>query len=148
MTPALFYLFLAVALIGTELLIMQLSVFWFMFVGLGALVATTVAWLSPAMSFTMVTLVFIVASLAVSAALYPLLKKWQNKPSAIAGNDAIGQSAVVTEVIEAGKAGKVAWSGSVWPAEVADASASFAIGSTVVISKLEGIRLIVTAKES
>lgn len=143
MTPALFYLFVAVGLIGTELLIMQFSVFWFLFFGLGALVTSVVAWLAPELSWFLATLLFLIASLGVSAVLYPMLRKWQDKPSPIAGNDAIGQKVKVIEAISSQVRGKVLWSGSEWPAEVDNSEDSFAKGDSAVIRKLEGIRLIV-----
>ena len=143
MSPALFYLIVAVGLIGTELLIMQFSVFWFLFFGLGALITSVVAWFAPEMSWFVSTLIFLVASLGVSAVLYPMLRKWQDKPSPISGNDAIGQKVEVIEAISGQAQGKVLWSGSEWPAEVDNSNDSFAQGDYAVIKKLEGIRLIV-----
>ncbi|MBT8115069.1 MAG: hypothetical protein KJP04_06800 [Arenicella sp.] len=143
MSPALFYLLLAVALIGMELWIMQLSVFWFMFIGLGALLTSLVGWLFPQMSWVSATALFLVFSVIISVALYRPLKRWQNKPGAMPGNDALGQSAQVTQPISANKQGKVLWSGSEWPAELAAEEEAFAVGETAVIRKLEGIRLIV-----
>ena len=143
MTPAFLFLLVAVGLICTELVIMQFSVFWFLFFGLGAAVTSIVCWAFPDLSWFFSTLIFLVASLAVSALLYPVLRKWQNKPSPIAGNDAIGQSVEVIEAISAQQTGKVIWSGTDWAAQPADSEASFAVGDTAVIVKLEGIRLIV-----
>lgn len=143
MTPAFLYLLIAVALIGAELLIMQFSVFWFLFFGLGALITSLICWVAPELSWFSSTLIFIVASLLVSLVLYPILRRWQNKPSPIAGNDAIGQSGVVLEAITSDKQGKVNWSGSEWPAQLADGEQDFAVGDTAIIKQLEGIRLIV-----
>lgn len=143
MSPALFYLLLAVALIGLELLIMQLSVFWFMFIGLGALLTSLVGWIYPEMSWVSATGLFLLASLVISLALYRPLKRWQDKPGPMPGNDAIGQAAEVTEAITNDKAGKVLWSGTEWPAELADNEAAADTGEQVVIRELEGIRLIV-----
>lgn len=143
MSPALFYLFLALGLIGAELLIMQFAFFWFFFFGIGALITSLVCWVLPDLSFVAATGTFLFTSLAVSAALYPLLKKWQDQPAPIAGNDAIGQEARVVETIQSDKPGKVEWSGSEWPAELADSQDSLQVGDTVVIRKLKGIRLIV-----
>ena len=148
MTPAFFYLLLAVGLISTELLIMQFSAFWFMFFGIGALLAAITGWLVPTLSFTAVSAIFLGASLLVAALLYPLLKKWQSAPAPLAGNDAIGQVAVVTQTISAGKTGKVSWSGTDWPAQGVDGSVGHEVGANVVIKKLEGIRLIVGEKQS
>jgi len=79
MSPALFYLLVAVALIGAELLIMQFSVFWFMFFGIGALVASLVALVFPEMGWYASTGIFLVGSVGSALLLYPPLKKWQNK---------------------------------------------------------------------
>jgi len=143
MTPASLFLIIAAILIGTELLIMQFSVFWLMFFGLGALLTSAVCWLMPELGMTAAVSIFFVSSLIVSAALYPMLKRWQNKPAPLAGNDAIGKSATVVESIPAGGSGKVFWSGVNWPAENADQNRAFEVGETVTIQKLEGIRLIV-----
>jgi membrane protein implicated in regulation of membrane protease activity len=143
MSPTLFFLLLGLVFLGIELLIMQLSVFWFMFFGLGAFIASASGVLMPELSWTASLAIFLIGSIAVSAALYPVLKKWQNKPGAIAGNDAIGQSVKVVEAISADQAGTVTWSGTDWAAELADGEAAFESGSTAKIRKLEGIRLLV-----
>lgn len=141
-SPAIFYLGLAVALIGAELVILQLSVFWFLFFGIGALVAALVSWLIP-LSWLASTSVFFVASLFVAVVLYPLLRKWQNKPSPIAGNDAIGQRVKVIQAVSREKNGKVLWSGSEWNAQLAEGEDELQVGDAGVIVKLEGIRLFV-----
>lgn len=143
MTPAFLYLLVAVALIGTELLLMQLSVFWFLFFGLGALATSLICWVFPELSWFSSSIIFIIASGAISAALYPMLRNWQNKKSPISGNDAIGQTVEVTQAISSGKKGKVIWSGTDWPAQLAKGEADLAEGDTAVIRKLKGIRLIV-----
>jgi membrane protein implicated in regulation of membrane protease activity len=143
MTPAIIFLIIAAILIGTELLIMQFSVFWLMFFGLGALLTSAVCWLMPDLSMAAAVSVFFVSSVVVSGVLYPMLKKWQNKPAPLAGNDAIGKSAIVVGSIPAGGTGKVSWSGVDWSAENAEPSHAFDAGDTVTIQKLEGIRLIV-----
>ncbi len=142
-SPAMFYLIMAVALIGAELLIMQFSVFWFLFFGIGALVASVVAWVVPDLSWFASTLIFLVSSLVITAVLYPMLKKWQNQPSPIAGHDAIGQTVDVIEAIGANSEGKVQWSGSDWPARLADGESEITEGETATIKHVEGIRLIV-----
>ena len=97
----------------------------------------------PELSWTASVAIFLIASIAVSAALYPVLKKWQDKPGAIAGNDAIGQSVKVVEAISTDQAGTVNWSGTDWAAELADGEDPFESGSIAKIRKLEGIRLLV-----
>lgn len=141
-SPTVFYLGLAVALIGAELLIMQLSVFWFLFFGVGALIVAIVGWIVP-LSWFVSTSLFLVASIAIALLLYPMLRKWQNKPAPIAGNDAIGQQVRVLRTIDNKNNGKVQWSGSDWNAQLADGEAEIPAGETAVIIKLEGIRLFV-----
>jgi len=143
MSPALFYLLVAVALIGAELLIMQFSVFWFMFFGIGALVASLVALVFPEMGWYASTGIFLVGSVGSALLLYPPLKKWQNKPSVIAGHDAIGQRVTVLEAITPASEGKVEWSGADWPARAENSEIELSVGDTAIIKKLEGIRLIV-----
>ena len=143
MSPAMFYLVVAVALIGAELIIMQFSVFWFLFFGIGALIASLVGWVYPDLSWTWSTGIFLVGSLATAALLFRPLKKWQAAPGAIAGNDAIGQSVKVIESITLEGEGKVLWSGSDWPAKLAEGEEAIGSGEHAVIKKLEGIRLIV-----
>ncbi|MFT6407163.1 MAG: hypothetical protein ACJAQ6_000573 [Arenicella sp.] len=141
-SPAVFYLTLAVILIGAELLILQLSVFWFLFFGIGALITAVVSWFIP-LTWLVSTSIFLLSSLAMALLLYPILRKWQAKPGPIAGNDAIGQRVVVLKAISQGKNGRVQWSGSKWNAELADGEDEIAVGEPAVIVKLEGIRLFV-----
>lgn len=143
MSPALFYLFVAVFFIAAELLILQLSVFWFLFFGIGALITSIVAWFFPELSWLVTTTLFLLASIATAFAFYPPLKRWQAKPGPIAGHDAIGQKVTVIQEISSNGEGKVSWSGSDWPAQTEEPGAVFAIGEYAVIKRLEGIRLIV-----
>ncbi|MBL4673749.1 MAG: NfeD family protein [Arenicella sp.] len=141
-SPAVFYLSLAVVLIAAELLILQLSVFWFLFFGVGALITAVISWFIP-LTWLVSTSIFLVSSLAMALLLYPILRKWQAKPGPIAGNDAIGQRVVVLKTISRDKNGQVQWSGSTWNAELADGEKEIAVGEPAVIIKLEGIRLFV-----
>ena len=144
MTPAILFLLIAVAFIGTELLVMQFTVFWFLFFGLGALITSLLCWFIPELNWPWSTVVFLLSSIGVSLALYPLLRKMQNSPSPLSGNDAIGQTAKVSESISSSQPGKVIWSGTDWPAQTQNEQDSFAVGETVIIRELEGIRLIVS----
>lgn len=143
MSPALVFLMIALGLIATELLIMQFSVFWFLFLGIGALLTSLACWLLPELGWAAAWGLFLISSLLASVALYPPLKRWQAQPAPLAGNDAVGQSVKVVQAITASKAGKVVWSGTEWHAEAVDSDSEFAVGETATIRKLEGIRLIV-----
>ena len=142
MAPVYFYLLLAVALLGTELLVMQFSVLWFLLFGLGALVAAVVCWFSPQLGYAAATGIFVLASLGLSALLYrPLVRNLRSMPAP--GNDAIGQSVTVLAAITPDRPGKVSWSGSDWQAELAAGETALQAGDSAVIRRLEGIRLIV-----
>jgi len=143
LSPVVFYLVLAIALIGTELLVMQFSFFWFLFFGVGALITSVVSWAIPEISWFQATACFLIFSLLTALALYPMLRKWQKQPAPIAGNDAIGQRVQVIQAISDDSEGKVQWSGSDWPARLAEGEVDFSVGDTAIIKRLEGIRLFV-----
>lgn len=144
--PFLFFLLLGGALITAELLIFNFSVFWFLFIGIGAVVAALLAWMVPGVGWLYSSLTFVVASTITSLALYSPLKKWQQKPSAMAGNDALGQEVDVTTEISAEKNGKVLWSGSSWEAKLAEGSAPLKAGDHAEIVKISGIILTVKSR--
>lgn len=144
MSPALVFLLIAVGLLATELLVMQFSFFWFLFFAIGALITSLILWVMPDLGWSAAWGMFFVASLLTSAVLFPALKRWQAKPSPLSGNDAIGQKAKVVEPITQAKSGKVLWSGTEWPAQIEAGAENLGAGDTVVIRKLEGIRLIVS----
>jgi len=147
MNPFWLFLFAGVSLIAIEMLVFQFTTFWLFFIGLGALIAAAFAWLIADASFLMTTLVFIVASVMVTAALFSPLRKWQKKPSGISGNNAIGQRVKVKTVITGNAPGVVSWSGSDWQAELADGEQDDIPANTNArVVQVEGIRLIV-AKE-
>ncbi len=143
MTPAIFFLLIALVFIATELLVMQFSVFWFFIVGLGALATSLVAWLLPGLSWTMVTGLFVVMSAVSAGVLLPMLKRWQAEPAVLAGHDAIGQRAEVLKTVSSAGNGRVMWSGSEWPARTMSGETDFQVGETVIIREVEGITLIV-----
>ena len=144
MDPVNFFLLAGMALIAVELVIMQLTVFWLLFIGLGALIAALGLWLFPSLGWYGGMTLFAVSSAAVTAILHRPLRKWQNKPGPMPGNDAIGQIVEVIEEIEPGKSGKVSWSGAEWGAELtADTDASLAVGSRAQIVDMQGITLFV-----
>ena len=79
MNPYTFYLTLGLVFLAAEILIFQLSFFWFLFVGLGALVAAAVGYFVPGASWLLTTSVFVVASTIIFFVLYRPLRKWQKK---------------------------------------------------------------------
>lgn len=141
-TPFAFYLTLAATLIALELIIFQMTLFWLLFVGLGALIAALASIILPETSWTVATLIFISSVATITIGLYRPIKRWQNKPNKIPGNNAIGQTVKVIKDISADQAGIVTWSGTDWGAELADPQqASISAGETAHIVALEGIRL-------
>lgn len=141
-----FWLFLiaGVGLLAVELLVFQFTTFWLFFVGLGALVAAAFAWASGGSGYIMTTAVFLIASVVITALLYAPIRRWQKKPSAIEGNNAISQRVKVTSAITQSSSGTVNWSGSEWQAELVGGSTSELIeGDWARVVDVQGIRLIV-----
>ncbi len=145
MNPFWLYLTLGVGLLAIELLVFQFTTFWLFFIGVGALVAAAFAWLVVDASYIATTAVFLVASVAVIAVLYKPLRNWQQKPSGIADNNAIGQKVKVKRDISAERGGIVSWSGSNWQAELAEGQhESLQAGDTAYVKSVEGIKLYVS----
>lgn len=145
-TPFLFFIILGTLLIGAELLIFNLSVFWFLFIGAGAIGAAMVAWLMPETSWVFATSAFVILSAIVSLLLYKPLQRWQQTPSSMAGNDTIGQTVDVLTAIQPNQSGKVNWSGVDWEATLAENSQALAQGDKAEIVSVKGIVLVVRVK--
>ena len=141
--PFLFFLMLGAALISAELLIFNLSVFWFLFVGIGAIIAALFAWLVPESGWLMSSIAFVVGSALASIVLYSPLRRWQQKPSIMPGNDALGQEVSVLEPITTSKSGKVSWSGTTWDAKLAEGSEALEPEEQAEIAEISGIILFV-----
>ncbi|MCP4841391.1 MAG: hypothetical protein GY887_06625, partial [Halieaceae bacterium] len=133
-TPFFFYLIAAIILIVLELLVFQLSVFWLLFLGAGALAAAAVAFVYQDAGWILTTAVFVLSTAAIAFIAYRPLKRWQSRPGKMPGNDAIGQQVVVLSDIGPGAAGTVQWSGTDWRAELeASTDVVLAKGSTATI---------------
>ena len=145
MTPFAFYLSLAVALLAIELIVFQFSLFWFLFISLGALVAMVTALFIPGASWALTTGVFVVSSTLISIALYRPLLAWQKKPGKIASHDALGQAVEIKEAVSKEQPGKAIWSGSEWNAFLEEGDdESIEPGTTAYITRLEGIRIFIS----
>ena len=144
LSPFIVFLTAGILLVVTELLVFQLSVFWIIFLGAGALVAAGFAYIAPEAGWMATTAVFVVATIVVAAGSYRPLKRWQNQPAAMPGHDAIGQQVEVLTPISIGEPGTVSWSGTDWRAEL-DVQSEGALqpGSQATIVKLDGITLTV-----
>ena len=142
MTPFTLFFALAVLLLAIEILVLQFSVFWVAFFGLGALVAAIAAHFFPGLSWVGATAVFVIASAVICVGLFKPLRKWQSGPAALAGNDAIGQRVSVLKPVTLGSAGQVFWSGTEWRAELAEGeSDEIEEGAEAEIVSLSGITL-------
>lgn len=146
MTPFTLFFALAVLLLAVELLVLQFSVFWVAFFGLGALVAAIAVHFFPGLDWGGTTAVFVSASVVICLTLFRPLRKWQSSPGAAAGNDAIGQKVSVLKNVALGAAGLVQWSGTDWRAELAEGeSEAIAEGAQAEIVALSGITLYIKA---
>jgi len=141
--PVNFFFVLGIALIVFELAVMQLTTFWFLYVGLGALITALILWILPSASWVAGVTLFVIATAAVTLAINRPLRRWQNKPGAIAGNDAVGQTVEVIETISADNPGKVRWSGTEWDAELEEGADTIAADSKATIVAMHDITLTV-----
>lgn len=144
MNPFWLFLVIGVGLLAVELLVFQFTTFWLFFIGIGALIAAAFAWFVGDASYLMTTLVFVIASAAVTALLFSPLRRWQQQPSSISGNNAVGQKVIVKNPVSNGSGGLVSWSGSDWQAELAgDQQDEIGAGESAYVVAVEGIKLVV-----
>jgi len=144
LNPFWLFLFIGVALVAAELLVFQFTAFWLFFLGLGALVAAGYALVSGDVTYIATVSVFLAASVAFTLLFYAPIRRWQNKPSAMSDNNAIGQQVTVKETVGPTTRGTVTWSGSDWQAQLAAGeSAILAVGDEATVVSVEGIRLFV-----
>jgi len=144
MSPFWLFLLVGVGLLAVELLVFQFTTFWLFFVGLGALVAAAFAWAFADATYLTTTLVFVAASALTAALLFKPLRRWQNQPSGISDNNAVGQRVVVKRTVGVDSPGVVTWSGSEWQAELAEGQqGSISPGDNATVIAVEGIRLLV-----
>ncbi len=144
--PSPFWLLLitGVTLLAIELIVFQFSTFWLFFLGLGALVGAAYAWLGGDVTYTAAIGVFLAASVAFTALLYAPIRRWQQKPAGMSGNDAIGQTVIVEQAFDKNGKGLVNWSGSDWQAELASGEiGELAVGDEATVVSVKGIRLFV-----
>lgn len=144
LNPFWLFLIIGVALVAAELLVFQFTAFWLFFIGLGALVAAGYALLSGDVTYTATTSVFLVASVAFTVLFYAPIRRWQNKPSAMSDNNAIGQQVTVKEPVGPNTNGTVSWSGSDWQAVLAEGETNtLVVGDSATVVSVKGIRLFV-----
>ena len=136
-----FFLILGVTLIATELVVLQLTTFWTLFIGLAALITAAAAYYFPELSWTWATAIFVTTSLLQILLLLKPMRKWREGKSPMQGSDAYGQRVRVVEAIGRGQPGAVTWSGSRWNAELAEGAEPVDAGADAVIVSVEGITL-------
>lgn len=141
--PANFFMAFGLTMIVVEVAVMQLSTFWFLYIGLGALFAALVLWVAPGLGWMGGMACFVVSTVIITVLINKPLRQWQKKPGAIAGNDAVGQSVDVLQDISADKPGKVSWSGSEWHAELVAGGPDIKAGERATIVSMHGITLVV-----
>lgn len=141
--PVNFFIVLGIALIVFELAVMQLTTFWFLYVGLGALITALILWVIPSASWVVGIAQFVIATAFVTMIINRPLRRWQNKPGPIAGNDAVGQTVDVIETISAGHPGKVRWSGTDWDAELEEGADTIEADTKATIVAMHDITLTV-----
>lgn len=147
MTALYFYLLLGVVLLVTELVVLQLSAVWFLFLGLGACTASLAAWVFG-FGWQGSTAVFIGASVGYVALLHAPMRRWLDSAGSMPGSDAIGQRVKITEPVPAGGRGKASWSGSEWDVQGVDGAAEIPVGAEARIVAVDGITLTVRPEES
>lgn len=142
--PVYFFLILGLAAILIEVVLLQLTTFWLLFIGIGALLASLVLFIVPDIGWVGGTAVFVVITVMTTLVLYRPLKKWQSAPAPIQGNDARGQKVSVIETVSAEKSGTVIWSGTDWRAELVPGETdSIEQGQQAEIVEMTGITLII-----
>jgi len=147
LNPFWLFLIVGVSLVALELLVFQFTTFWLFFLGLGALIAAAYAWISGDVSYATTLGVFLAASVALTALLYAPIRRWQNNPSAMSDNNAVGQTVTVTSAISADTKGSASWSGTDWQAELAKGETTqLNVGDEATVVAVKGIRLFLKAE--
>jgi len=144
LNPFWLFLVIGVTLIATEILVFQFTAFWLFFLGLGALVAAGYALLLGDVTYIATLIVFLAASVAFTVLFFAPVRRWQKKPSAMSGNNAIGQQVTIKQTVGPATRGTVSWSGSDWQAELAQGeSVTLSAGEAAKVVSVEGIRLLI-----
>ena len=141
---ALVWLLAVVVFLVVEALVPGLVSIWF---AAGALAALISAMLHAPLWLQI--LWFVLVSVASLALTRPLAKKYVNARTMPTNADRIlGRDCLVTETIDNLRgSGAVSADGKVWTARMENESETAAVGETVVIRRIEGVKLIVGKKE-
>jgi len=133
--------------VGVVLLLIEVTTggFWLGFFGIGAIVASALAWLGVVEGINGQLGAFLIASVLPLVLTRRTLVRWLNKkaPGAPSG-DAAGQTAVVVSEVGPRAVGRVEFQGSTWDAESV-VGERLSVGTRVRIVRQDGTRLFVKA---
>lgn len=142
-SPVVLWFILACVLVGVELFLMTIALFFF---ALGALAAAGVAWLD--LSFTWQLAAFIVVSAVSLVSLRRRLKVWLTRSDRqVSDDDLVGKVVSVLSPISIEQSGQVELAGAQWRAELAEDSQPLEVGSQAVVLSFEGLTLKVTSRQ-
>ncbi len=139
------WLVICIASVVLEAASPQLTSIWF---ALGGLVALITSFIKPDLWWLQL-LIFVIVSAAALAATRPLAKKLLSKKAERMNADRfIDEEAVVVQKISnvLGE-GQVKSKGTIWSAKTEDENETVDVGETVVIKRIEGVKVIVKKKE-
>ncbi len=144
------YLWLALGALFLVIEVMGATGVGFLFAGLGAIVAgiaTHFGWADSALTQTSW---FFLATVFWAIILWKPMQKFRTSSGASESfSNMVGDEAVVISGLQAAKAkGKVKWSGTTMNAQLAENSPLPLLGSTVIITQVDGTLLRVKATES
>ena len=133
--------------VGVVLLLIEVTTggFWLGFFGIGAIVASVLAWLGVVEGINGQLGVFLIASVLPLVLTRRTLVRWLNQKTPDApATDAAGQTAVVVSEVGPQIVGRVEFQGSTWDAESV-AGERLPAGTRVRIIRQDGTRLFVRA---
>ena len=139
------WLIVCIASVVLEAASPQLTSIWF---ALGGLAALITSFIKPDL-WWMQLIIFVVVTAAALAATRPLAKKLMSKKAERMNADRfIDEEAVVVQAINnvLGE-GQVKALGTVWSARTEDDIETVEVGETVIIKRIEGVKVIVIKKE-
>ena len=143
LSAAVIWLIIAAVCGIIEAATMGLTTIWF--TG-GAIIASIVA--MAKFSLPIQIIVFLIVSILLIYFTRPLAKKRLNIGNEKTNVDAlVGREAMVTETIEPFGSGQAKVDGLVWSAIAKDSHTTIQKGTTVIIDRVEGVKLVVTPSE-
>ena len=138
------WLVIVVALIGIELATLALTTIWF---AGGAAAAALAAALGA--GYLLQLLVFLLGSAVLLLLFRPLARKFRQREGTKTNVEEIpGQTALVTETVDnLEESGAVKLKGLTWTARTEEGKPPIPVGTPVVVTRVDGVKLIVRDKE-